>query len=398
MIEKILSKEIQQFVRSHGWDDEHKLLLKYRKVGDLPISMVVDQIVGKRKAKDKLPTFYQTEGIVYPPPVNIEQSSSEATAKFKSSIFETIVDKHRAVDLTGGLGIDTLFLSKVFDQVSYIEPDEYLLEIAKHNHVLLGQQNISYYKTTAEEFLQKNRSEVDLVYIDPSRRQPHSKKAFRFGECEPDITALIGQIFQQSNLLLIKASPLMDIQQGIRELKDVKSVFVVSVNNDAKELLFLCEKGFHDEPAIEAINIKGDVLESFSFYLSHEKVLAVRLGDPSDYLYEPNASILKAGAFKSIAVKFDLSKLDPNTHLYTTNKFITSFPGKIFKVEMYTKPDKKSIEGHLPDMKANIVVRNYPLSTTELKKKIKLSDGGDKYLVGFSSGRKKHLAVAVRVR
>ena len=134
MIEKILSKEIQQFVRSHQWDDEHKLLLKYRKVGDLPIRKVVDQIVGKRKAKDKLPTFYQTEGIVYPPAVNIEQSSSEATAEFKSAILKSIVDRNRVVDLTGGLGVDTLFLSKIFDGVSYIEPDEYILEIAKHNH------------------------------------------------------------------------------------------------------------------------------------------------------------------------------------------------------------------------------------------------------------------------
>lgn len=398
MIEKILSREIQEFVRRHEEDDDLKLLLKYRTIGHLPIGKVVDQIVGKRKAKDRLPTFYHTDGIVYPPGVNIEQSSSEVTAQFKNTILGSNVDKNRAVDLTGGLGVDSLFLSKVFDQVSYIEPDKNLLEIAKHNHLQLGRTNITYHNSTAEEFLQRHPSTVDLVYIDPSRRQLHSRKVFRFDECEPDVTKLIDPIFEQSNLLLIKASPLMDIQQGIRELKFVKAVYVVSVNNDVKELLFLCEKGFQDEPSIEAINLKDGGMESFSFYLSHEKALPFKSGDPYAYLYEPNASILKTGAFKSIADKFNLIKIHPNTHLYTGDKIISSFPGRIFKIETYTKPDKKLITQLLPDMKANIIVRNYPLSASELKKKIKLSDGGDKYLVAFSSGHRKHLVVAVRIR
>lgn len=392
----LLSEKVQQFIHQHANDDERELVLKYKAIDGVPLARIAEQIAGRRKAKDKLPTFYSAPAILYPPGINLEQSSSEQTAKFKTEVVkERTVNQGTVVDLTGGFGVDVYFFSKIFDKVEYIEPDESLLQIVQHNHHQLGAANISHHYTRAEDFLQTSWK-ADLVFIDPSRRNK-GQKVFKLSDCEPDVTALYTLIFEKTDYLLIKTSPLLDIQQALRELPTVQTIYVVSVANECKELLFLCRKMVRHEPEIVTVNILSSHTEKLSFTKIQEQQAIVAYSSPLEYLYEPNASIMKAGAFKVAATQYGLSKIDVSTHLYTGTEYRADFPGRVFRVEALIKNDPKVIQAYFPEGKANVMTRNYPLSAEELKKKVKLKDGGEKYLIGFSGPKEKFLAVAKRV-
>jgi hypothetical protein len=401
LLSDLLSPDVQAFIHQHENDDVKQLVLKHKLVHGVPSNTIADQINGRRKAKEKLPTFYQTTGIVYPRGVNVEQCSSQQTAEYKASIFSQKnagLKNKRLVDLTGGFGIDSFFFSRVFKTIQYVEPDESLLEISKHNHQQLGVENVLYHNTTAEKFLSSPEHTFDFAYIDPSRRAAGNQKVYSLHDCEPNIVDLQNVLFAKADCLLVKVSPLLDIQQGLKELKFVRQVFVVSVDNECKEVLFLCSKNFASEPEIVAVNIlPGNRIDSFSFLFSNERSVEASFSEPLSYLYEPNASILKAGAFKTIGNELRIAKLHPSTHLYTADHLIEKFPGRIFKVEAFAKADPKTLKEFFPEGKANITTRNYPLSVEELKKKTGLKDGGDKFLIGFSGMKSKSLAVAVRV-
>lgn len=397
MIERLLQKNVQQFIEQHAHDDEQLLLLKHTTIFDLPASEVVWQISGRRKAKIKLPLFYQTANIVYPPGLNLEQSSSEETAVYKASLLAAhLPTRNSLVDLTGGFGVDSFFFSRKFDTVTCIEPNAALLEYATHNHHTLGAENIFPLQSRAEDFLNKLQHNVSCFFIDPSRRTTSNQKVFKLADCEPNVVALLPKIFEHSDYLLVKAAPLLDLHRGLLELGMVKNVWIVSVKNEVKELHFLCEKNCATEPVITAINLQSDH-ETFSFQFSEEKKAAVKFSDPLTYLYEPNASVLKAGAFRLIADRFSLEKLHPNTHLYTSNKPLAHFPGRVFSIEALLKADAKDVARQFPEGKANVVTRNYPLSPDALKKKLKLQDGGEKYLIGCSGERQKFLIAATRI-
>jgi hypothetical protein len=398
MIDPLLQQNVQDFIEQHMNDDEQQLLLRKKSIFDVPASVIAWQISGRRKARAKLPLYFNTRNIVYPPGVNLEQSSSEETAIFKASILsDALSSRNSLVDLTGGFGIDTLFFLKIFKQVTYVEPTAELLAYARHNHQVLGAHNAEYINSKAEEFLASFAGQADCFFIDPSRRTNTNQKTFRLAECEPDVVSLLPQIFEHSKNLLVKAAPLLDLQQGLLELKVVKNIWVVSAKNEVKELLFLCKKGFEGDPLITAINLSSGH-ESFSFTLSEEKTARAEFADPVQYLYEPNASILKAGAFKAIAQKFSLGKLHPSTHLYTSERLVNNFPGRIFKIEAFLKADAKFARAHFPGGKVNVLTRNYPLTPDQLKKKLKLQDGGEKYLIGCSGERKKFLLAADRIK
>jgi hypothetical protein len=395
LLSTLLTQEAQQFIHQHANDDERELVLKYKEIHGVPSAQIADQISGRRKAKDKLPAFYATPNIIYPPGTNLEQSSSETTAIYKTEIVkEEAIPLGTIVDLTGGFGIDTYFLSRIFNRVEYIEPNAALLEIARHNHTQLQATNIQYHYKTSEEYIKELKT-TDLIFIDPSRRIK-GQKVFKLSDCEPDVTVLYDEIFRKTDHLLIKTSPLLDIQQGLRELKTVKKVYIVSVANECKELLFLCSNNYTGEPEIEAVNILTNRTDKFSFTLSQERAADVVYNSPMEYIYEPNASLLKAGAFKVVALQHNLFKIHPSTHLYTGSHYIQDFPGRVFKVEALIKSDRKIIQSYFPDGKANVITRNYPLSTEELKKKTGLKDGGLKFLIGFSGKNEKFLAVAER--
>jgi 16S rRNA G966 N2-methylase RsmD len=368
-------------------------LLKGKLIYGVPAAIIADQIAGRRKSKSKIPTLYSNRGIIYPPGINLEQSSSEATALFKASL----LGGKTGADLTGGYGVDSFFLSKKVETFHYIEQNQELLNIARHNHKKLGGGNIDYHFTDAESFLSTTTSKFDFIYIDPSRRVIGNKKVFKLSECEPDITRLQPSIFEKTELLVIKTSPLLDIQQGLKELSSVQKVYVISVDNECKELLFLCKRNFKGESTIETVNLSAKGNEYFDFTFDSEQQTIVNFSNPLKFLYEPNASILKAGAFKSIGKKFNLHKIQPNTHLYTAAILIPDFPGRIFEIIAEVKADTKSLKQFFPAGKANITTRNYPLTPEELKKKTGLKDGGEKYIFGFSGMNNKYLVVAERV-
>lgn len=401
MLENILRPEIQQFIHDHEKDDPKALVLKQKEILGIPSSVIAEQISGRKKAKDKLPTWYQGPKIVYPPTLNLEQCSSELTANFKAKILAER-ETNSIADLTGGFGVDSFSFSKHFKEVHYVEPNESLFEIALINFRQLS-ANISGHNQTAEGFintLSQRRGDAkgfDAFYIDPSRRKS-TQRVFKLADCEPDIIAIQGSLFTIAPKILIKTSPLLDIQQGLSELKNVMHVFVVAVKNEVKELLFLCEKGVDQEPIIEAVNLfESKPNEIFSFLSSAEKNLNISFGDPQRFLYEPNAAILKAGAFKTIAERFGLIKVHPNTHLYTSESLVKDLPGRIFEIEAVVKPVKNELSNYFPDGKANITTRNYPLSPEQLKKKTGLKDGGEKFLIGFSGKGKRFLVVGRRV-
>lgn len=396
----LVQPSVQEYLIEHEHDDERVIVLKQKEILGLPSSVIASQLSGRKTAKSKLPTWYRTTGIVYPPTINLEQCSSEATASFKATFLkELIPNRLVAADVTGGLGVDSYFLPKVFESAHHVEANKELLEIAKHNHKTLGAISIKHHNDTAEQFIENSSETFDLVYIDPSRRDQQSHKVFRLADCSPDITALQSIIFKKGIFLLMKASPLLDIQQGLRELQFVKIVFVVSVENECKELLFLAEKNYSGTVQIEAVDLtySGTVRSSFIFSIEEEQEAASKWDEPLEYLYEPNASIMKAGAFKLVGERYRLNKLSVNTHLYTSIQLIADFPGRIFRVENLN-PDKKELHNLLPAKQINVLTRNYPLRPEELKKKLNVRDGGDKYLIGFSSEKKKYLGLCSRIQ
>lgn len=398
MHEAILHPEVQQFIRENENEDERKLLLKYSSLFQIPFSIIANQIAGRRKAKIKLPTYYNTPGIIYPAGVSIEQSSSEITARFKAnSMVELNPDQRDSIaDLTGGFGVDTLYFSRHFRKVFFIEPNPDLLSISQHNFEQLGCKNIEFHNVTAEEFLRNTHSKFAWIYLDPSRRSG-GNKTFKLRESSPDVAGMLNALLKTSSHVLIKTSPLMDISLGMAELQNVSSVLIVSVENECREILFHCIADNRSLPVISAIDLKATTFTSFSFSPDEEQYADVQYAEPGIYLYEPNASVLKAGAFKSIARRFNIYKIHPNTHLYTSGKLLWDFPGRIFKVEQHVKPDAKILKTFLPEMKANVVTRNYPLSPDELKRKVKLKDGGEKFLIAFTGMTKRNVVIASRV-
>jgi hypothetical protein len=308
----------------------------------------------------------------------------------------------RVVDLTGGLGVDSFFIGQACDQLDYVESNNGLSEIARHNHEILGATRIRHHAMTAEAFMKSSGQRFDFAFIDPSRRAG-TKKVFRLAECQPDIVRLLPSIFESADRVLLKASPLLDLHQGLNELKTVDKIFVVAVDHECREVLFLCSKEGVPEPPVTGVNLSSHFsgsdagMEEFTFTFAEEKTARSVFSDPLTYLYEPHSWILKAGAFKTIGHRYGLSKLQVNTHLYTSDQLVNSFPGRIFRIEN-RKPDTARLKADLPEGKANVFVRNYPLLPEQLKKKLKIQDGGEKYLIGFSGAKEKFLVVATRVK
>jgi THUMP domain-like len=398
MIDKLLQKNVRNFIEQHANDDEQQLLLRYTEICDLPARLIAWQISGRRKAKIKIPLFYNTPNVLYPPGINLEQSSSEDTGLFKASILSTCLPFVTSlVDLTGGFGVDTFFFSKKVNHVTYVEPNAELFSYARQNHITLGAENIQHINATAETFLDSLTAHVNAFFIDPSRRSASNKKVFRMTDCEPDVIKLLPRIFAHAKYLMVKGAPLLDIQQAMRELRCVEHVWVVSVKNEVKELLFICSKERQEGAIITAVNLTTDH-EQFSFQVSEEQQATITFSEPLNYIYEPNAAILKAGAFKLVGEKFSVAKLHPNTHLYTSNDLVRNFPGRIFKPTGFLKADAKEAGSYFSERKANVITRNYPLSPDQLRKKLRLQDGGDLYLIACSGVKQKFLIAADRLK
>ena len=373
-IQELLSQEIVDFINKNKKSSVAELMLKMPRFSIDP-KWVAAQIEGWQKALLKLPEWASKTNIIYPIRLSMEQCSSERTGLYKASITKG----NTVVDLTGGFGVDTFYLSKAFSKSFYIEQQTELAQIAEHNFHVLERKNISVLTGNSELLLKNIGEKIDLIYLDPARRK-EQQKVFKLSDCEPNIVDLQEFYFSFSDSILIKTSPMLDITEAIRQLGCVSEIHIVSVDNECKEVLYLLNKNHIGEPTFKCIHDYKKTYQLFDFKSSEENSNKAELSMPLNYLYEPNPSILKAGAFNSITKKYDTFKLHPSSHLYTSSNYIKDFPGRIFKITHSVGYDKKEIQGLIPEGKANIQTRNFPDSVEEIRKKVKLKDGGNIFI------------------
>ena len=339
----------------------------------LDVHELIAQFEAKKKCKSKLPTWYHTALIYYPNKLNIEQTSSETTAAYKSEL----IQGDSIIDITGGFGVDCFYFSKHFNTVTHCEINAQLSQIVKYNYERLGAKKIETYSEDGIAYLKSNNRFFDWIYIDPSRRHESKGKVFFLKDCLPNVPEQLETLFLYTNQVMIKTSPLLDLTVGINELKQVKSIHVVAVNNEVKELLWILEKGTKDSIVIDTVNLTKEKASKFSFTLAEESIPST-YELPKRYLYEPNSALLKSGGFNSISNTLGLSKLHKHSHLYTSDS-LTDFPGRRFKIDAQIAYNKKAFKTLGID-KANVTTRNFPETVQQLRKKLNIKDGGKIYL------------------
>ncbi len=371
---EILHPSVQKYIHENADTNLNKLILKGSPFAHISVQEIAQQIEGKKKTKTKLPLWFETAKVYYPPKINLEQCSSHATAVYKSNL----ITGKNCIDLTGGFGVDSYYFSKKFEKLVHCELNPTLSKIAQHNHQLFLSTNIDTVEGDSLAFLKKTTLEFDWIYVDPSRRNDTKGKVFLLEDCLPNIPKNLDFLFECSPQILIKNSPMLDIQRSLKELKFIKEIHVVAVQNEVKELLFSLKKDFHERVHIKTINITREAPQYFSFFYRDET--AANYSEPKCFLYEPNAAILKSGAFQQVATQFKINKIHQHSHLYTSDVLIAHFPGRIFKIKQQLKYDKKTLLKHLPSKKANITTRNFPETVAQIRKKTKLKDGGEEYL------------------
>lgn len=374
MNKNILNTKIQEFISNNLNSNITSLLLKGTPFSTIDTKEIIEQIEAKKRCEKKLPTWFKSKNIYYPNKLNIEQTSSEITAKYKSQL----IKGKSIIDLTGGFGIDCFYFSKIFKTVEHCEINEALSNIVNHNYNQLNTQNITTINTNGIAYLKQVEKKYDWIYIDPSRRHDSKGKVFFLNDCLPNVPENLELLFKHSKNIMIKTSPLLDISIGIGELKYVKTIHVIAVNNEVKELLWILEHEFKDNVQIETANLKKNEINKFTFYLDYEKNSNSEYSKPLTYLYEPNAAILKAGGFNSISNQFSVFKFHKHSHLYTSEALI-DFPGRCFKIEEVIHYNKKDLK-KTGINKANITTRNFPETVQQIRKKFNIKDGGETYL------------------
>lgn len=365
----------RSFIRQHASETIHRLLLNAGRYPDIDMEFVVRQIEGRKKAETKLPSLSRFEDFIYPVKLSMEQCSSEVTARFKASL----VQGESVADLTGGLGIDALFMSQQTRSYCYVERNAELEQIAAHNFDVCGVV-VESHCGDGLDFLRTGNKHFDTLYLDPARRDDNKNKVVRLDACEPNVPAHLDWLWQFTSRILVKASPMLDVTMAIKALGCVSKVYVVAVKNECKELLFDCCPGA-EAYSVVCVNLDGEQQSLFAFSAGEERDAEVFYADvPTGYLYEPNAAIMKSGAFRLVAERYNLKKLHPDTHLYTSDVVCDAFPGRVFRIESVDLLNKQILKLRLPSKKANVAVRNFPMKPDELKRKFGLLDGGDDYI------------------
>lgn len=385
MNQSTYSEAIKKFVLDHLREDPAQLLFRYSGKVAFDLKFAVQQIQARQKAKSKLPTWVENSDIIFPVSLSLEQASSEETARFKSKLAKG----NLMIDLTGGFGVDTFFLAKNFEEAVYCERNVELADIVRHNFDLLEAGKFEFVTGDSLEFFSNAEKYFDLTYVDPARRGGQNQKLYKLADCEPDVVGHWSLLQSKSKSILIKASPMLDVKQAILEIPDVQQVWVVSVKNEVKEVLLFWEKDASiGERVIRAVDLQANDATTFSFTYHEEDTSESVFGDVGKFLIEPNAAILKAGAFRSFGKRFGLKKLHPNSHLFTCDDLPKEIPGRVFEVKKEIKDPKKQLKLLFPDGKVNVITRNYALTADEFKKKFKLADGGDGFLVGTKVGER----------
>ncbi|MFC7444265.1 THUMP-like domain-containing protein [Mesoflavibacter profundi] len=372
---EILNIEIQEFIKNNINSNISELILKGLHFSSEISSEIINQIEAKNRCKNKLNTWFETDNIYYPNKLNIEQTSSEVTAKHKASL----IKGKSLIDVTGGFGVDCFYFAKQFETVMHCELNTDLSKIVAHNNSVFKIENINCVATNGIDYIINNDTTYDWIYIDPSRRNDAKGKVFMLSDCLPNVPQHLDNLFEKSNNIMIKTSPLLDISLGIKELDFVKEIHCIAVNNEVKELLWILDKGFDQSVKIITTNIKKDKKHNFVFFLNEEANATVNYSKPLTYLYEPNSAVLKSGAFNSIAEQLNVFKLHKHSHLYTNEQLI-DFPGRRFKIETIAPYNKKRFKQQFKLDKANFTTRNFPETVAQLRQKLKVKDGGTDYL------------------
>ena len=385
-----LNEITKQFIRENLNADVPTLALKKAPVGT-DVSLALRQIEARQLLRKKVPTWSENEDLLFPVHLSIEQCSSEASAQYKASLLQG----HSFADLTGGLGVDTYFISQHFQQADYVERQAELCDLARHNYDVL-KANVNVWNETAEDYL-SHCEPKDCIFVDPARRDAYGRKTISISDCTPDVIELQEKLFQKAERVMVKLSPMLDISKAMEELHHVKEVHVVAVANECKELDFIMERDYQGETQFVCVNLLTSQPE-LRFIQEAEQDCPAKIADAVlNYLYEPNPAVMKAGCFKLLTEHFDVFKLHKNSNLYTSEHLISDFPGRIFEVEAWAPYNKKVKQAMLSDVEqASIAVRNFPLSVAELRKALKIGDGDATYL--FATTLKGEKKVLIRTK
>ena len=385
-----LNDTTRQFIRENLNADVPTLALKKAPVGT-DVSLALRQIAARQLLQKKVPQWAENEDLLFPVHLSIEQCSSEAAARYKAGL----LNGQSFADLTGGLGVDTYYISQSFQQTDYVERQAELCDLARQNFEVLKAE-IKVWNETAEEYLEHCEPK-DCFFIDPARRDEHGRKTVSIADCTPDVSALQDLLLQKAEKVMIKLSPMLDINKALEVLHHVKEVHVVAVANECKELDFILERGFEGAPQFICVNLLTTQPE-LRFMQEEELRCPGRLADGvMKYLYEPNPAVMKAGCFKLLTERFGVFKLHKNSNLYTSEQLVSDFPGRIFDVDGWAPYNKKVKQNLLHDVeKASIAVRNFPFSVAELRKALKINDGDAVYL--FATTLKGEQKVLIRTK
>lgn len=403
----LINEKSWEFVRRHADDDVRKLALQGTRDGEVDLPMALQQIAGWQTARRKLPSWAAVEGIVYPPHLNMEQCSSERTARYKAQI---VGRGDIFVDLTGGFGIDFYWLSQGFQQRIYVEQNEALCTLADHNFRQLGHACMVKCSTAAA-FLQ-TLTHADLIFLDPARRNEHGGRTYGIVDCTPNVLEMLPLLLQKSDRVLLKLSPMLDWQAAVTELQFVSEVHILSTDNECKELLLLLEPSAEprsvedclvvcvNNDQVFKVNAKEqgrDLLQVKSGFTSSKTGVYFKQNQEPLFLYEPNASIMKAGCFSVLEQRFPVSQVAPNSHLFLSSDEIGDFPGRRFQIQAISSLNKKELSSVLaPLERANMTVRNFPMTVDQLRKKLKLKDGGDTYIFATTMADGQHRLLICR--
>jgi len=382
VVKKILNKEIQNYINANLNTDLHSLLLKKSPFPDVSMQEIVQQIKGKQVAQKKFP-FLLKEGIIFPPQLNLEQSSSEKTALYKSDI----IKGKKFIDLTSGFGIDAYYLSENFDEITLIEQNTELLEIVEHNWNILGKK-AAFINEKLEDFLNQNQEKFDIIYLDPARRDSNKNKVFLLEDLSPNILEIQEKLLSISKEVIIKLSPLIDLKYLVSVVTNIFRIEIIAVKNDVKEVVIFLSNQKSEKIICKCVNLESGESD-FEYQFNEEENAVSEFSEPENFIYIPNNTILKAGVFNLISEKFGLKKLHPNTHFYTSNEKIDNFPGRVFEMEVIDAKQIKKKE------QFNIISKNYPLKPEEIKKKYGLKDGGEHYLIFTQSKKGKIILKSV---
>lgn len=402
----IMNDETREFVAMHRDEDVRELALKARRVDGLDLPLALDQIAGWQIASKKLPQWASCEGIIYPPHISMEQCSSQFTAQYKSEIAQTLlasaatvrarvsdsaesdtlVAKRAMVDLTGGFGVDFSYLARGFSQATYVERQRHLCDLAEHNMAALGLDQARIVCGDGVEYL-RQMDPVDLIYVDPARRDEHGARTYAIEDCTPNVLELRDLLLAKSQCTLVKLSPMLDWRKAVADFDGtVREVHIVATGNECKELLLVLGQQVHEEPSaprVFCVNDNQRIDYDSAAYTQGLRIGGKPLPEAKNYLYEPNASIMKAGCFDLVEERFGVTQVGPSSHLFVSATPVADFPGRGFAIEAIGGMNKKDIQRLLNGTKqANIAVRNFPLTAPQLRKKLKLADGGPVYLFG----------------